>query len=54
MKVVASLVETHAHSPGDANQGEDYPPHLVDVIALYEKSINQSEETCTPNVIALN
>ena len=54
MKVVASLVETHAHSPGDTNQGGDYPPRLVYIITLYEKLMNLSEETCTPNVSALN
>ena len=50
LKVVASLVEMHGHSPGDAVQGEDYPTHLLEIITLYNKVMNQAEDTATPTV----
>ena len=52
--MVASLVEMHGHSPGDAIQGKDYPTHLLDIIALYEKVMNQAEDTATPTVSMKN
>ena len=35
LKLLATIVSGHKHSPGDAGQGEEYPAHLVDVIKIY-------------------
>ena len=49
MRLVSSLVVTHKHSPGDAEQGEDYPHHLKEVISLCAKLL-QSAEGSNPNI----
>ena len=48
MRLVSSLVVTHKHSPGDAEQGEDYPHHLKEVVALCAKLIQSAE--VNPNI----
>ena len=47
-------MHTHAHSPGPANQGEDYPPHLRNVIGIYAELMKQPAETATPTASAQN
>ena len=54
MKLLASLVGMHSHSPGDANQGEDYPQHLREVINHYETLMQQPVDASTPTVSAEN
>ena len=48
VKVIASLVEAHLYSPGEADQDEEYPRHLVEIIDAYAKLMGQAEYTATP------
>ena len=43
----------HKHSPGAASQGENYPPHLQEIISIYKKII-KGESTETPTISARN
>ena len=54
MKVHASIIDTHKHSPGDAEQCEEYPIHLRDVLAAFDKLMKQPADTATPTVSAEN
>ena len=45
LKLLSTIVSGHKHSPGDADQGEEYPAHLVDVIKVYKKVLARAEDT---------
>ena len=49
--VLVSLVTGHSHSPGNAAEGEDYPPHLKELISLF-KQVTKKDPTETTNISA--
>ena len=54
MKLLASILDTHKHSPANAEQCEEYPPHLRSVLSVYDSLMKQPVDTATPNVSAEN
>ena len=54
MKVLASILDTHKHSPGNAEQCKEYPPHLCGVLSVYDKLMKQHVDTATPEFSADN
>ena len=51
--ILASLVTGHLHSPGEASEGEDYPPHLKELISLF-KQVTKKDPMETNNISAMN
>ena len=51
--ILVSLVTGHLNSPGEASEGEDYPPHLKLLISLF-KQVTKKDPMDTNNISSIN